>query len=547
MLTELVRMLAEMLFWEAGMPGRRFYGTQWWVRARELAAQEARTSQLRRADETLRSASVRRRRWRLYNPRGRARAPADLGPLARGTITRAAGVLEILVDDNETLKRNNVELQQLLADAREDYRALQEEVEDQCVNPGSVSRAGTPSFSRHYHMGSVPAAMLSPTYGFKRSRASRQYNLLHPRRTAARFRRGLALRNDQVGIVPQHAPGPVPVPAAPPRVCRPDVAESICPHSCGGSHSPSSAASVYSDSLAPSTAPRANNHAANLTAARGSTSLGALIERRNAAYARRRCGFGRIPEHVAWRVDALAPLRIRAAHTERVCECAGALPAPTACAAETSRIACPCTHRLVSRGASHQQDPQPHRHRLLAPILRDNARYLAGQLHKSHAQFPVPFRGLHVLRHPRLPAAIHEGRGVLLRRVREADPCGVFPFDPPLTHTDGADEAHLRRQTSAHLVTDNKSMRARLAECPRWICAAGRVPSRTIASFCTTAKHINMSSLSAAMSRVNARLAPMVPPTVAQLTDPTLVARREAMGHSTDNIYHHSAIVALWA
>ncbi|KAJ7281790.1 hypothetical protein C8J57DRAFT_82763 [Mycena rebaudengoi] len=166
---------------------------QWWVRARELAAQEARTSQLRRADETLRSASMRRRRWRLYNPCGPARAPADLGPLARGTITRAAGVLEILVDDNETLKRNNVELQQLLADAREDCRALQEEVEDQCMNPGSVSRAGTPSFSRHYHTGSVPAAMLSPTYGFKRSRASKQYNLLHPRRTAARFRRGLAL------------------------------------------------------------------------------------------------------------------------------------------------------------------------------------------------------------------------------------------------------------------------------------------------------------------------------------------------------------------
>ncbi|KAJ7251911.1 hypothetical protein C8J57DRAFT_668179 [Mycena rebaudengoi] len=185
------------------------------------------------------------------------------------------------------------------------------------------------------------------------------------------------------------------------------------------------------------------------------------------------------------------------------------LPAPTACAAETSRIACPCTHRLVSRGASHQQDPQPHRHRLLAPILRDNARYLACQLHKSHVQFPVPFRGLHVLRHPRLPAAIHEGRGVLLRRAREADPCGVFPFDPPLTHTDGADEAHPWRQTSAHLVTDNKSMLARLAECPSWICAAGRVPSRTIASFCTTAKHIDMSSLSAAMSRANARLAPV--------------------------------------
>jgi hypothetical protein len=39
------------------------------------------------------------------------------------------------VDDNETLKRDNAELQTLLADTREDCRALQEEVEDQRVNP----------------------------------------------------------------------------------------------------------------------------------------------------------------------------------------------------------------------------------------------------------------------------------------------------------------------------------------------------------------------------------------------------------------------------
>ncbi|KAJ7460585.1 hypothetical protein FB451DRAFT_1269592 [Mycena latifolia] len=32
--------------------------------------------------------------------------------------------------------------------------------------------------------------------------------------------------------------------------------------------------------------------------------------------------------------------------------------------------------------------------------------------------------------------------------------------------------------------------------------------------------------------------------TAAQLTDPTLIARREAMGHSADNLYHRSAIVA---
>lgn len=37
-------------------------------------------------------------------------------------------VLESLVADNENLKRDNAELQNLLSDAREDLRALQEEV-----------------------------------------------------------------------------------------------------------------------------------------------------------------------------------------------------------------------------------------------------------------------------------------------------------------------------------------------------------------------------------------------------------------------------------
>ncbi|KAJ7238380.1 hypothetical protein C8J57DRAFT_1528695 [Mycena rebaudengoi] len=48
-------------------------------------------------------------------------------------------------------------------------------------------------------------------------------------------------------------------------------------------------------------------------------------------------------------------------------------------------------------------------------------------------------------------------------------------------------------------------------------------------------------------TRFSAAVKKIVPLTAAQLTDPTLVARREAMGHSTDNVYHRSAIVALWA
>ncbi|KAJ6624990.1 hypothetical protein B0H10DRAFT_2005176 [Mycena sp. CBHHK59/15] len=87
-------------------------------------------------------------------------------------------------------------------------------------------------------------------------------------------------------------------------------------------------------------------------------------------------------------------------------------------------------------------------------------------------------------------------------------------------------------------------------------------------------KDVDMSSLSAAMSRANVppgtgplamhtapppddfpalgldgnktdgKAAPSTPLSAAQLNDPTLIARREAMGHSADNLYHRSAIVA---
>ena len=40
-------------------------------------------------------------------------------------------VLESLVSDNEILKRDNAELQRLLAESREDLHALQEELEEQ--------------------------------------------------------------------------------------------------------------------------------------------------------------------------------------------------------------------------------------------------------------------------------------------------------------------------------------------------------------------------------------------------------------------------------
>ncbi|KAJ7878059.1 hypothetical protein B0H13DRAFT_2545773 [Mycena leptocephala] len=140
---------------------------------------------------------------------GKARAPSSRGTRAdRGAasvcwVEGARGdageqPCETLVDD-DALKRNNAELQTLFADAREDCRTLQEEVEDQKVNPPPRSGwiviggiAGAPSHLRQYfHMGSLPSA-LSPGYvHLKHSlsaerRSSRRYEpALTPQRTAA--------------------------------------------------------------------------------------------------------------------------------------------------------------------------------------------------------------------------------------------------------------------------------------------------------------------------------------------------------------------------
>ncbi|KAJ7443029.1 hypothetical protein B0H11DRAFT_1748732 [Mycena galericulata] len=66
----------------------------------------------------------------------------SVGAPLREQESELTGVLTTLVDDNETLKRDNAELQALLADAQEDCRALQEEVEDQRVNPPPLQSGG---------------------------------------------------------------------------------------------------------------------------------------------------------------------------------------------------------------------------------------------------------------------------------------------------------------------------------------------------------------------------------------------------------------------
>ncbi len=50
-------------------------------------------------------------------------------------------ILTSLVQDNEILKHDNAELQQLLNDSREDFAALQEDFEEHKANP-PVYRSG---------------------------------------------------------------------------------------------------------------------------------------------------------------------------------------------------------------------------------------------------------------------------------------------------------------------------------------------------------------------------------------------------------------------
>jgi hypothetical protein len=81
-------------------------------------------------------------------------------------------VLESLVNDSEILKRDNAELQRLLAESREDLHALQEEVDEQRANPppsrppGKVIRFSgiyvllrictvSPSHTRHFSSSSL--------------------------------------------------------------------------------------------------------------------------------------------------------------------------------------------------------------------------------------------------------------------------------------------------------------------------------------------------------------------------------------------------------
>lgn len=67
----------------------------------------------------------------------------QLGLTAKVAEEELTTVLETMVHDNEVLKRDNAELQHLLAESREEIHSLQEELEEQRVNaPSRMARSG---------------------------------------------------------------------------------------------------------------------------------------------------------------------------------------------------------------------------------------------------------------------------------------------------------------------------------------------------------------------------------------------------------------------
>ncbi|KAF8883152.1 hypothetical protein CPB84DRAFT_1851011 [Gymnopilus junonius] len=82
---------------------------------------------------------------------------SQVGLTAKAEEEELTPVLESLVQDNDILKRDNAELQHLLADTREDVNALQLELEEQrALAPPPRSGANTPH-SRHAHTSSTPS------------------------------------------------------------------------------------------------------------------------------------------------------------------------------------------------------------------------------------------------------------------------------------------------------------------------------------------------------------------------------------------------------
>ncbi|KAI0340880.1 hypothetical protein BDW22DRAFT_1430533 [Trametopsis cervina] len=120
----------------------------------------------------------------------------DIGASTAGDDDEITKVLESLVADNEALKHDNAELQNLLSEAREDLRVLQEEIDER--------RADT-SYSRHRASDSIgsstfqsPHSPLSSTFLTGTAPASSMMHSVFGRQTAtpSSSRRALSTERD---------------------------------------------------------------------------------------------------------------------------------------------------------------------------------------------------------------------------------------------------------------------------------------------------------------------------------------------------------------
>ncbi|KAG6854443.1 hypothetical protein C0991_006522 [Blastosporella zonata] len=90
---------------------------------------------------------------------------SQLGQTALIEQNELTNVLESLVSDNEILKRDNAELQNMLTESREEMHALQEEVEEHRAKPpsiisiGNAVAAGTPQLRPPFVSSSVPGSL----------------------------------------------------------------------------------------------------------------------------------------------------------------------------------------------------------------------------------------------------------------------------------------------------------------------------------------------------------------------------------------------------
>ncbi|KAL0576958.1 hypothetical protein V5O48_005029 [Marasmius crinis-equi] len=92
-----------------------------------------------------------------------------LGDAPAADSTELTRIMESLVDDNEALKKDNTELQTLLAQSRDDMYGLQQELEEQralgvprsrAATPLSPHSGVTPHMSRHVYSGSMPSSLI---------------------------------------------------------------------------------------------------------------------------------------------------------------------------------------------------------------------------------------------------------------------------------------------------------------------------------------------------------------------------------------------------